>query len=176
MTKRIAILIDGSNFYFKLKNLNLSNQLKFDFKALNDYLVESNVLVSATYYIGAVKTDGSKKLDRLLSSQQKLLNHLLKCDYRYSLGYLLKSDKGFSEKGVDVSMAVDILINSYENLVDKIILLSSDTDLIPAIKQSRKLGKLVEYIGFSHLPSRALERNCNTFKLFDKKDLLRFLL
>lgn len=39
----------------------------------------------------------------------------------------------WDEKGVDVHIAVAILVAAYENLADRIILVSSDTDLIPAI-------------------------------------------
>ena len=45
-------------------------------------------------------------------------------------------------------MAVDMLIATYENQCDRIILVSSDTDLLPAIKQAKRKGKEVEYVGF----------------------------
>ncbi len=53
-------------------------------------------------------------------------------------------------------MAVDILIGAYEDLYDTLILVSSDTDLIPALAKVRSMKKKVEYIGFSHKPSYGL--------------------
>jgi len=109
MRKGSIILIDGSNFYFKLKDLGLQNQLEFDFRSFSTFLSSDYNNISTTYYIGAVKTDGSSKTARLHSNQQKLLVHLRKNNVSYVLGYLLKSQGKFHEKGVDVRMAVDIL-------------------------------------------------------------------
>jgi uncharacterized LabA/DUF88 family protein len=68
-------------------------------------------------------------------------------------------------------MAVDILIATYEDLCDHIILLSSDTDLLPAIKKAREKGKTIEYIGFSHAPSLAMIANCSTSRLLVARDI-----
>lgn len=93
----------------------------------------------------------------------------------YSLGYLLKSGGKFREKGVDVNIAVDILVAVYENTCDRIILVSSDTDLLPAIKKAKEKGKTVEYVGFSHMPSVAMVANCSESTLLKKEDLLPFI-
>ena len=61
--KRCIVLIDGSNFYFKLKDLELHNLLSLDFSQFLLHLSKKYDLVSATYYIGKVKTDGSEKLE-----------------------------------------------------------------------------------------------------------------
>ena len=80
----------------------------------------------------------------------------------------------FYEKGVDVLMAVDMLVGAYENLYDILILVSSDTDLIPALEKVRFKGKKVEYIGFSHKPSYGLIANSDIRRLLTKEDLLPF--
>jgi uncharacterized LabA/DUF88 family protein len=128
-------------------------------------------MVSATYYIGAIKTDGTEKTQKLFDDQRKLLAHLKESNINYSLGYLLKSDDKFHEKGVDIKMAVDILTTSFEKLADKIILVSSDTDLLPAVKKAKSKGVAVEYIGFSHMPSQAMKTNSTRYRLLSRKDL-----
>jgi uncharacterized LabA/DUF88 family protein len=174
--RRVAVLIDGSNFYFKLKDLKLEDQLKFNFKEFSKDLANSGEVVSQKYYVGKIRTDGTKKVQKLFNQQRKLLAHLRANKYDYALGYLLRDDKGvFHEKGVDVHMAVDILVLTYEDLADHIVLISSDTDLIPAIKQAIKKGKKVEYIGFSHQASVALVANCSSSRLLAKKDLTKFV-
>lgn len=125
--------------------------------------------------MGAVRTDGTKHTQRLFNKQQKLLAHLRKQKLRYSLGYLLKSKGKVHEKGVDVNIAVDILVATYEDLCDHIILISSDTDLLPAIKKAKEKGKTVEYIGFSHQPSVAMVANCSRSGLLTKEELLPFV-
>ena len=144
--------------------------LSFDFTSFNNFLCRDELLVSATYFVGKVKTDGTEKTKKLQANQQKLLQHLARHNYRYALGYLMKSDGVFHEKGVDVEIAVSILVAAYENLADRIILVSSDTDLIPTIKKAQEKGKVVEYIGFSYQPSLALIAKCNKSRLLDKAD------
>lgn len=172
--KRCFILIDGSNFYFKLKDVKLHYLLDFDFSHFNKMLVGSNKLIKCIYYIGKVRTDATEKTQVLFNNQRKLLAHLKSHRVLYSLGYLLKSDGKFHEKGVDVNMAVDMLVSTYENECDHFILVSSDTDLLPAIKKAQKKQKTVEYIGFSHLPSLAMVANCSESRLLKREDLIPF--
>ncbi len=77
--------------------------------------VDSHALTSLsklriTFYIGAVRREGTPQAEKLHADQQRLFAHLKKHHLRYSLGYLLKSDGVFHEKGVDVQIAVDILV------------------------------------------------------------------
>jgi uncharacterized LabA/DUF88 family protein len=111
----------------------------------------------------------------MLANQQKLFESLKKHNFEYVLGYLLKSDKTYHEKGVDVHIAVDILVAAYEDQTDRIILVSSDTDLESAIAIARKKGKIVEYVGFSHKPSVAMARFCSESTMLKKEDLARFI-
>lgn len=75
--ERAFIIIDGNNFYHRLKELNLTNLLSFDYEKFTQFLVGRRELVSKNYYIGA-----------------------------------------------------------YENLYDSVILVTSDTDLIPALAKA----------------------------------------
>jgi len=174
MKEKCIILIDGSNFYFKLKDLELHDLLNFDFGKFANFLTRSNELKSTNYYVGAVRQDRSKQADKLLANQQKLLVMLKKHSVKYTLGYLMKSGGKFHEKGVDVQIAVDMLVATYENLCDRIILVSSDTDLSPAIKKARQKGKVIEYIGFSHKPSVAMVRFCNESRILSREDIQPF--
>lgn len=172
---RCIILIDGSNFYFKLKDLELHNELEFDFSDFAKKLADKYMLVDCIYYVGAVRTDGIKHTQKLFNRQQKLFAHLKKHRFKYSLGYLLRTAGKLHEKGVDVNIAVDILVATYENLCEHIILISSDTDLLPAVKKAKQKGKTVEYVGFSHQPSIAMVANCTKSRLLTKEELLPFI-
>jgi len=174
--QRSILLIDGGNFYFKLKSLNFNNQLNFDFSAFATYLADTTTLVSCTYYVGEVRTDGTQRTQHMYQNQQRLLARLQKHGFRYELGYLLKDKDGvMHEKGVDVKMALDIQRTAFQNSCDRIILVSSDTDLIPAINETQTMGKTVEYIGFSHQRSLALLATCEEARLLRKDDLLPFI-
>lgn len=86
----------------------------------------------------------------------------------------MKGSGKYHEKGVDVKIAVDLLVGAFDNMYDEAILVSSDTDLVPAIKKVRHLGKNVEYVGFSHKPSLALQRYATLSRLVIREELERF--
>ncbi len=118
--------------------------------------------------------DGTAKVQRLYNNQQKLIARLKKHNFHYCFGYLQKIDGVMHEKGVDVHIAVDLLVGAYERLYDRTLLVSSDTDLIPAIEKAKEKGLKVEYVGFSHRPSIAMVRHCSESRLLKKDDLLPF--
>src|SRR3989338_5819244 len=134
----------------------------FNFVSFFKVLLGRRKLIESVYYVGKVRTDGTEKTQRLFNNQRKLFSHLKKYKIRYSLGYLMKTKGRFHEKGVDVNIAVDILV-------------SSDTDLLPAIKKAKEKSKTVEYVGFYHQPSIALVANCSKSWLLTKEDLLPFI-
>ena len=74
-----------------------------------------------------------------------------------------------------MQIAVDMLLAAYENLCERIYLVSSDTDLIPAIQKAQEKGKTVVYVGFSHQISRALVANCKETQTLTKEALLPFI-
>ena len=87
----------------------------------------------------------------------------------------MNNDGKYHEKGVDVQLAVDLLVGAYENSYDTAILLSSDTDLIPAIKKVKELGKAVEYIGFAHKPTIALQTHATLSRLLIQEEIEAFV-
>lgn len=175
MSQKCIILIDGSNFYYKLKDLKLHNILDFNFGGFAKFIARSNTIVQANYYVGRIRQDKTSQSDKMLASQQKLFANLKHHNFKYVLGYLLKSNGVYHEKGVDVHIAVDMLVATYENICDRIILISSDTDLEPAIHQAKAKKKIVEYIGFSHKASVAMVRFCTESRLLTKEDLTPFI-
>ena len=174
MEDRIFIIIDGNNFYHRLKELGLKDLLSFNYGKFAQFLVGNRNLVLSKYYIGAIREESNNLKSReLMASQQKLLGKLQKENWEIGFGHMLKNDAIYHEKGVDVLMAVDLLTGAYEDLYDTAILVSSDTDLIPAIEKVRKMKKKVEYIGFSHKPSYALITNSDVRRLLIKDELLK---
>ena len=95
---------------------------------------------------------------------------LNQCGWKIEFGHMLRNMGIYHEKGVDVNIAVDLLVAAYENVCDRIILVSSDTDLLPAISKAREKGRIVEYIGFSHQPSLAMVARCTESRLLRGED------
>jgi uncharacterized LabA/DUF88 family protein len=177
-SKRVAIYIDGSNLYYKLKDLDIKNITYFEYGNMTKQLArEDRTVVAKRYYIGAVRAKGGdKKAIKMQEDQVRLFNHLRSKleGFNVKLGYLMKNDGVYHEKGVDVKIAVDLLVGAYENMYDTAILISSDTDLIPAIQKIKRLGKEVEYVGFSHKPSYGLIKNATETRLLTKSDIKEF--
>jgi len=175
--EKIFIIIDGSNFYHRLKELKLRNLLSFNYQKFAKLLLRNKTreLALAKYYIGAIKakTNNPKSFE-LWRNQRILLSCLKNQGFKIGFGHMLKTDK-YHEKGVDVLMAVDMLVGAYENFYDTLILVSSDTDLIPALEKARSKGKKIEYIGFSHMPSHGLIANSDIRRLLTKEDLEPFV-
>jgi uncharacterized LabA/DUF88 family protein len=173
--ERIIVYIDGSNLYFKLKNLYISHTSQFNYRGLAKYLTKNRILTDINYYVGAVQLNQhNKKTKKIHQGQLTLFNTLLDKNIKLHKGYLMKNNGVYHEKGVDVNIAVDILVGAYENLYDTALLLSSDTDLIPAIQKIKSLGKKLLYIGFKHAPSIALINHCTYFRLLSKQEILTF--
>lgn len=170
------IFIDGSNFYFKMKSLGIKNLSKFKYRELCEYLAGERFIVTVGYYVGVVRAKfGDEKGQKMRLAQRKLFNHLHNQQAVVHKGYLMKNDGVYHEKGVDVKIATDLLVGAYENLYDDAIVISSDTDLLPAMQKVKELKKNVEYVGFGHQPALALQTAATRSRLLLIEELERFV-
>ena len=173
--ERIVILVDGSNMYHYLRGLKFRGILSFDYKAFAHFLARGRHIVSATYYIGKVRPQGGDaKGEELRRAQQRLFAYLHVAGWHIEYGHMLKNNGVFQEKGVDVHMAVDLVTGAYDDRYDTAVLVSSDTDLIPAVHSVRSKKKKVEYIGFAHRPSFGLMKNVSLTTTLRREDLKGF--
>lgn len=179
--KRVAVFIDGSNFYFKLKTLipHKMDFIHYRYKDLiRDLLDVDEEITYLGYYIGVVrdtkKTKNHVKALELVKNQQRLFEQLRYQKVTVVKGYLLERDGKFFEKGVDVRLAVDIVTMAYERKYDTAFVVSSDTDLIPAIQKASSYKKDVVHIGFEHQPSLALIRYSVNSRMITRKTADKF--
>lgn len=176
--ERVAVYIDGSNFYgyLKDKEINFSKGTKFDFKKFVDFLVGDNrELVSKRYYTGVFRNfNGSEKSKNLVSGQQKFFTNIQKDGFIIKRGRIMPLGNLYKEKGTDVKISVDLIVGAVDNLYDTAILVSSDTDLIPAIRYIKYKDKKVEYVGFAHAPSLGIQKYANISRLLLLEDIEKF--
>lgn len=173
MAQKILVQFDGSNFYNKVKtilpDIHLTN---FDYFSFAKRITKVNPH-QVVYYIGEIKKyPGNAKSQKLYASQQSLFFNLRKQNIDIKLGYLLMSNGRYHEKGVDVQIAVDIVRGAIKNEYDICYLISSDTDLLPAIKTAKEERKKIIYVAFENYISRALLKNCSSYIVVKKKDLV----
>ena len=176
MSSKIVVQFDGSNFYNKVKQaiptIHLTN---FDYAAFAQDITKAQTIKNI-YYVGEIKQyEGNTKSERLFNSQQSLFLNLRKQNFEIKLGYLLMSKGKYHEKGVDVQIAVDIVRGAIKNEYDICYLISSDTDLLPAIKTAREEKKKIIYVAFENMVSRALMKNCSSSVVVTKKMLMQHI-
>jgi len=154
--KRIFVQFDGSNFYNKVKRTSSNIHLTaYNYSALASSLSKEKP-TKISYYVGEIKQyKSNQKSKRLYANQQSLFSNLRKQGIVIKLGYLLKSDGKYHEKGVDAQIAADMIYGALRDEYDICYLISSDTDLLPAIEIAIREGKQIIYVGFEHFISRA---------------------
>jgi len=119
--------------------------------------------------------DNSDKAEKMVRSQQKFLDGLQAEGFEIKRGKIMYDDGDIREKGVDVKLSLDLVIGAVDNLYDTAIVISSDTDLIPAIKYVRKAkNKKIEYVGFGAMPSFGMIKESSTSRIFSDTDLFPF--
>jgi hypothetical protein len=87
--ERAVILIDGRNFYFKLRDLKLHQLLTFHFSSFAHSLIGKGALMRPSYFVRKVRTDGSENANTMKADQQRLFAHLIQQRSRYLLPCIL---------------------------------------------------------------------------------------
>ena len=162
MEERIAIFIDGNNFYHGLKNA--LHTAKIDFVKFAEKLCAGRKLIRMYYYnVPVNRQDGEERYRR----QQSFFAKLHTIPYmELKLGRLVRRGAGMVEKGVDVKLAVDML--NFSSIYDTAILVSGDGDFEYAIYGAKNMGKHVENAYFSSGHSDQLKQSCDKFILLDE--------
>ncbi|HRN69758.1 MAG TPA: NYN domain-containing protein [Candidatus Woesebacteria bacterium] len=173
--KKVLIQIDGANFYKKVKkvlpNIHLTT---YDYELLAQ-AISKKKSQQIIYYVGEIKRyPGNKRSNILYAGQQSLFSNLSKQNIDIKLGYLLKSDGRYHEKGVDVQIAVDMVRGAIKNEFDICYLISSDSDLLPAVLTAKQERKKIIYVAFENAISHALLKNCSSYIILRKKDIEKF--
>ena len=162
---RVAIFIDGSNFYHSLKDSQGFHENEIDFEKLVKILKGDNLLIGVYYY--------NAPLDRGLNEeiywkQQRFFDELRRipgfnvilCTPRKRK--LANGKVEYKMKGDDIHLAIDMVSFAYENTYDTAVIVSGDGDFVPAIKRVQKLGKDVRNAYFSISRSDYLRKVCNS--------------
>ncbi|HCR36353.1 TPA: hypothetical protein DIU22_04940 [Candidatus Woesebacteria bacterium] len=175
--EKVAVYIDGGNTYRRLKELGIPQKFaRFDYSSFVEHLVGDRELISKRQYIGIVKNiDNSEKAEKMVRDQQKFLDGLKVEGFDIKYGKIMYDGGNIREKGVDIKLAVDLVIGATDNLYDTAIVISSDTDLIPAIKYVCKAKKKsLEYIGFGSSPSLGMIKESSIPRVFSNIDMVKF--
>lgn len=179
--KRI-VLIDGENLVYGLRHLLGAGDKKaarsvvdgFNFRGLIEEVLADDLPSQILWFGARLRAyDQSEELkiksESAIRQQAKFVNHIQKQQITFiKVGYLRarevevgkgKTEWKLVEKGVDVGLAVRIITEANNNT--EIVVISADTDLLPAFKAASKLGAKLLHIGYEYRPIAALSRVSN---------------
>jgi len=169
------VIFDGSNFYHGARRLSPRTHLTdFSYRALAEEIAGSKN-IEIEYCVGEiVQKKHHDKSFKLYANQQALFYNLEKQSIAIKKGFMLYSKLSFHEKGVDVQIALDISIGAIKNKYRKCYIISSDTDILPAILEARAEGKKIIYVGFDKTISRMMKANCSKMICIKKEMIKKF--
>jgi len=165
---------------------------------LFDELLEGICFDQKIFYFAKIEKhpDTLEKSEELIERRRQLKNFLESESQKFSViiagrvrgrytdkaiiksGLMWKGKNGrvlvFDEKGVDVKMAVDMVTLTCDGGLHTAILASSDSDLLPAIKEVIKRGKECIYIGFETSPNKGLSYSVSRTRLIRNSEIVKY--
>jgi uncharacterized LabA/DUF88 family protein len=191
------LYIDGENFLFKvadiLKKAKLikekSDITRLKISHLKDILSKRNKITETQFYAAKLHlyTESKslrKKSETLIESQRRLKRYLTNDKAKFimsghvRLQSFVPADKNhrekvlFKEKGVDVRLAIDIMADVCDGKVKTVFLASSDSDMIPVVREAQKRKCRVIYVGFATQPNHGLIATCDQSILFRDDEIV----
>ena len=125
---RVMIYIDNSNLYMMAKQI--AANLRIDYSKLVNLLLEGRQLAS-------VKVYGSER-NPPIAIQSQFYRFLRSKGYLITILPLKNVGKTYEEKGVDMALGMDMLIDGFNKHFDCAILVSGDRDYARLVKRVRR--------------------------------------
>lgn len=192
------ILIDGENFRHQIANILVAKKLiteKNDFFVFNVAGFFKEILnydkPEIIYYTTKIKQPAYKVPQKLVSliskistSNRRWLAQLSNQKIKViKAGYLRVRESNAcvhcgkktlvpQEKGVDVRVATDLVLSSKAEEI--IALVSSDSDLTPAIQSAKRMGAKVQYICYAGQLNRSVAACADSVITFTDKDIIKY--
>lgn len=202
--ERVHVYIDGGNFHhLVLKKLCLQ-EIEFAFEDFAHFLANGRKITGKRFYVGTVREHvGNPRSKEAMARQTKFFTILHSHGWEIKTSklrtriervvidervkeYNMLREKGIQEiiyertreKGIDVKLAVDLVVGAVDNQYDTAVIVSSDADLAPAIDWIRyRMKKKVEYVGFSLADSVRPEEVTRPLQtMISKSDIQRILI
>lgn len=148
--QKVIVYVDGFNFYFGLKSSSKWRKYYWlDIVKLFEMFMRPNQELVAVKYFSAKPDDLGKSLRQNAFFQAnredpkfklilgKYLKKEIKC---FNCGNIIHTHE---EKETDVRIATQIVADAYQNNCDVSIIVSADSDMIPAIELASEAGNKV---------------------------------
>lgn len=147
LTDKVAVFIDNG-YLAKVLKLDFG-QPRLNYAAFSDMLCGNSerfrtYVYDCPPYQSPDPTDSEKKRksdsDRFFNALDRLPR------FEIRLGKLRRTNSfpSFEQKGVDVLLSVDLVRLSSSNRIDKAILVTGDSDFVPAVRAAKDEGVIVQ--------------------------------
>lgn len=186
------IYIDGENIFYQLVDVLVSEKRiksrhdlkKIDLKWIIGEAIRLKETPKSIRYYGTklrvVKDLGpaaEKRSLKMVQHKRAWGSWLQSQKIQYiTAGNLKARMKGrvivFQEKGVDVRLAVDLVQDACYSSKIHIVVVSSDSDLAPALHAARKQKQKVTYVAFSETINKGLAYTASQTLTFTREDIL----
>lgn len=142
---KVAVFIDGFNLYFGMVQADYQHCKWLDVVALSESFLKPNQQLVFTRYFTSRVSNNAEKQKR----QGTFLEAIEACGAQIKYGKFqtvnvdckrcLASWKEANEKMTDVNIATDLLVEAIKDSYDVAILVTGDSDLVPAINAIHEL-------------------------------------
>lgn len=170
---KCAIFIDAGYLSKLTANLGFP---KIDFLKFSEELSGKDKRLRTYYYdcppfMGAVSTaderDRKRKFDKFIYYIRRQPR------FEVRLGklkkYTVQGEVKYEQKMVDILLAIDLVKLSVEKTIQKAVLITNDTDFVPAIKIARDAGVIVELCRGKDGRNDALVEACDEWSFIDEE-------
>ncbi len=176
---KVAIFIDGAYLGKVLKETY--GAPKIDFSKLSSHLA-NGISILRTYYYNCMpyksKTPSSGEIARY-NGMQKFVTSLEQLDrYEVKLGKLeyrgrkVDGSPIYQQKRVDILLGCDLVLLAAKQRIGKAILVTGDSDFIPAIQIAKNEGVEIELVyDTTHAPHNSLTLIADERKILTQADI-----
>lgn len=143
---RVAVLIDGATLDAIRRTLS-QDPLKVDLESLSQAMARPNERLR-TYYYHCLPHQSDLPTEQESRRYAGMWQFLAAVErlprFQLRLGKLERRGDGFEQKRVDILMAVDLVRMSWDHHVGTAVLVTGDSDLVPAVEAAKDAGVVVQ--------------------------------
>jgi uncharacterized LabA/DUF88 family protein len=174
-TQRVAIFIDGPNLYKSVEALFGKGRGQIDILGLVELLGRGRPLVYCSYWTAPLN---QRHDPQKYAAQQRFFRYLEQVpEIVVGLGHMRRYGGIWKEKGVDVGLAIDLLMYAGSDQYDVGILVSGDGDLARAVWVAVQVfNKGVEVVGVEGRVSWHLRKEASRYRTLRKQHLQPLLI
>ncbi len=157
-TSRVMVFVDVRNVVNGLKN-TIDGFSRVDFETMVEELVGKRELVAAYAFDGM---PNPKNPDAGAAFHKHLQMEGFRLRVRDSY-----DAENHAQKQVDMAMGIEMILQAQQNTFDVAVIVSGDSDFVPALEALQAMGKKVEVAAFDRCCGAPLRRGADIYTKLD---------